>query len=70
MTTATMSPAARARRIAFMKNQAGRIAAANAEPATPPAEHEEEPKCRPCGGEGVDRFGFDCTTCFGTGEAE
>lgn len=27
-------------------------------------------KCRPCRGKGVDRHGFDCVTCLGSGEVD
>lgn len=29
---------------------------------------DEEDACPACHGKGTDRHGFDCTTCFGTGE--
>jgi hypothetical protein len=34
------------------------------------ANDDEDDDCRACDGAGVDRFGFDCTTCFGTGKNE
>jgi DnaJ-class molecular chaperone len=33
-------------------------------------DEDEDDDCRACDGDGVDRFGFDCTTCFGTGKIE
>lgn len=38
--------------------------------ATMIASEDEDDGCRACDGEGVDRFGFDCTTCLGTGKVD
>lgn len=46
------------------QHRAGRAVLAAIAGTAPP------PKCNKCKGSGTDRFGFDCLSCFGTGEAE
>lgn len=46
----------------------------DAEPAGPSrrsmaATASNEERCYSCRGKKVDRFGFDCTTCFGSGKS-